>query len=237
MDNSAYVSITRQMGLLSEMQTIAQNVANANTVGYRREGLVFSEFVKATGNDSVSMAQAKARFIDSSQGVLDRTGSTLDFAIEGDGFFRIETANGERLTRAGNFALNPDGEIVTPDGQRVLSADGAAIVIPDGEGAVNVSSDGELSVNGNVIAQLGIAAVDPKTLRREGDNLFSATQGTEPAENARVAQGFLEQSNVNSVTAISRMIEVQRAYELGQGMLEREHDRVTRLIQTLGRQS
>lgn len=235
MDNAGYLTITRQMGLMSEMQTIAQNVANAGTVGYRREGIVFSEYVKSTGDDSISMADANARFIDSSQGVLDKTGSPLDFAIEGDGFFRIETPDGERLTRAGNFAMNPDGEIVTPDGMRVLSADGAAIVVPQGEGTISASSDGEISVNGSVIAQLGIAEVDPKTLRREGDNLFSATEGIQPAENARVAQGFLEQSNVNSVISIARLIEVQRAYELGQGMLEREHDRVTRMIQTLGR--
>ena len=237
MDSAGYLNLTRQMGLLSEMQTLAQNVANSSTVGYRREGIVFSEFVNATGDDSVSMASARARFIDESQGVLNKTGGVLDFAIEGDGYFRVETPDGERLTRAGNFALNPQGELVTPEGLRVLSADGAAIVIPEGEGRVSASSDGEISVGGNPVGQLGIAQVDPKTIAREGNNLFRALEGTQPAESARVTQGFLEQSNVNSVTAISRLIEVQRAYELGQGMLEREHDRVSKLIQTLGRQA
>lgn len=237
MDNPGYVHLTRQSGLLSELQTLAQNIANASTVGYRREGVVFSEYIKTGGDESLSMAAARAHYIDSTQGVLNRTGGALDFAIEGEGYFRIETAKGERLTRAGNFALSPEGELVTTDGQRVLSADGAAIVVPPDGGRLAASSDGELSVNGEVIARIGIATADPKTLRREGDNLFLPTKGSQPAENSRVAQGFLEQSNVNPITDISRLVEVQRAYELGQGLLEREHDRVTRVIQTLGRQA
>jgi len=192
MDNAGYVNLTRQSGLLVELQTLAQNVANASTVGYRREGTVFSEFIKPAGDGGLSMASARARFIDSSQGVLNRTGGTFDFAVEGEGYFRIETAKGERLTRAGDFALIYDGDLLTSEGQRVLSADGAAITIPADAGAVSVSSDGEISVSGEVIA-------------------------------------------LNPVTEISRLVEVQRAYELGQGLLEREHDRVTRLIQTLGR--
>ena len=136
MDNAGYVNLTRQSGLLVELQTLAQNVANASTVGYRREGTVFSEFIKPAGDGGLSMASARARFIDSSQGVLNRTGGTFDFAVEGEGYFRIETAKGERLTRAGDFALNSEGELVTSEGQRVLSADGAAITIPADAGAV-----------------------------------------------------------------------------------------------------
>ena len=235
MDNAGYVTLTRQSGLMAELRAVAQNVANAGTVGYRREGLVFSEYVKTGGDESLSMARAGARFIDTAQGVLKRTGSPFDLAVEGDGFFRIETANGERLTRAGNFALSPEGEIVTVDGQRVLSADGAAIAIPPGEGAPSISTDGEISVAGEVIARIGVSNADPRTLRREGDNLFSSTGAIQAAEDPRVVQGFLEKSNVNPVEAIARMVEVQRAYELGKGMMDREHERMTKLIQTVGR--
>jgi len=234
MDNAGYVTLTRQSGLLSELRTVAQNVANASTVGYRREGVVFSEFIKQGSGESLSMAKAGAHFVDQSQGVLKRTGGSLDLAIEGDGYFRIETNNGERLTRAGNFSLSDNGELVMPDGQRVLSNDGAAIAIPEGSGKIAVSSDGEISAGGEAIAQIGIATADPKTLRREGDNLFRATDGAQPAEGFKVAQGFLEQSNVNAVSEIARLIEVQRAYELGQGLLEREHNRMTSMIQKLG---
>jgi len=235
MDNAGYVTLTRQSGLLSELRTVAQNVANASTVGYRREGVVFSEYVKQGGSESLSMAQAGAHFIDQSQGALKRTGGSFDMAIEGDGYFSVETQNGQRLTRAGNFSLNDLGELVTVDGQRVLSADGGAITIPAGSGAISVSSDGEISADGVAISQIGVSTADPKSLRREGDNLFRAANGAQPATDFKVAQGFLEQSNVNTVTEIARLIEVQRSYELGQGLMEREHNRLTSMIQTLGR--
>ena len=235
MDNAGYVTLTRQSGLMAELRTLAQNVANASTVGYRREALVFSEFVKTGGEESLSMGQATARFLDESQGVLKRTGGTFDLAIEGEGYFRVETDGGERLTRAGNFALSEDGEVVTIDGQRVLSADGATIAIPQDAGDIAISSDGGISVAGEVIARIGISTADPKTLRREGDNLLLPLEGSRPMDDFRIAQGFLENSNVNSVTEISRLIEVQRAYEMGQGLMQREHDRMTNTIQTLGR--
>lgn len=234
MDNAGYVTLTRQTGLLSELRTVAQNVANANTVGYRREAVVFSEYIKDSGDESISMARAGARFIDQDQGALKRTGGQFDVAIEGDGFFRIETDQGERLTRAGNFSLSDEGEIVTPEGQRVLSADGAAIAIPDGAGRITITGDGEISADGEVIARLGVSTADSKTLQREGDNLFLARNGAQPADDFKVAHGFLEQSNVNTVTEIARLIEVQRAYELGQGLMEREHNRMTSAIQKLG---
>jgi len=235
MDNAGYVSLTRQTGLLSELGTLAQNVANASTVGYRREAVVFSEYVKETGGESLSMARAGAHYVDQQQGALERTGGTFDLAVEGDGFFRVETDNGERLTRAGNFSLNDIGELVTPEGQRVLGDGGGAIAIPEGMGPVAISTDGTISADGEILGRVGIATADARDLIREGDNLFRARNGAEPAEDYKVAQGFLEQSNVNTVSEISRLIEVQRAYELGQGLMEREHNRMTSMIQTIGR--
>lgn len=235
MDNAGYVSLTRQTGLLSELRTLAQNVANASTVGYRREAVVFSEYLEETGGESLSMARAGARYIDQTQGALKRTGGAFDVAVEGDGFFRIETERGERLSRAGNFSLSDTGELVTPEGRRVLDDGGGAITIPEGSGPVAISTDGTISANGEILGRLGVSTADSKDLIREGDNLLRVNGAARPAEDFKVAQGFLEQSNVNTVSEIARLIEVQRAYELGQGLMEREHNRMTSMIQTLGR--
>ncbi|MGL4238147.1 flagellar hook-basal body complex protein [Tabrizicola sp.] len=236
MDAAGYTTLTRQSGLMREMGVVANNIANSSTTGFRREGVVFSEFVAALGEDpSLSMAHASGRHVDLSQATVSPTGGKFDFAIQGDGFFLIETPEGERLTRAGSFTPSAEGELVTPDGYRLLDAGGAPIFVPPDAKAVAMASDGTLSANGEPIAQVGLwQPADPLALRHQSGTLFAAGD-LEPAEGATVLQGMLEDSNVEPVSEIARMIEVQRAYELGQKFLDAEDDRVRGVIQTLGR--
>ena len=167
MDSAGYITITRQMGLKREMQIVANNIANAATTGYRQEGMIFSEYVKAVENGpSLSMGQGNVHNTSFEQGTLSQTGGTFDFAIEGDGFFLIETPAGERLTRAGAFSPNADGDLVTYDGFRVV-------------------------------------------------------------------QGFVEGANVNAIGQLARMIEVQRAYEMGASFLEAEDKRVRQALESM----
>ena len=121
MDTSSYATLSRQSGLMREMQVVANNIANSATTGYRQEGLIFSEFIQsAPGQSSVSMSRANIRNTSTEQGALTQTNGTFDLAIEGDGYFKVETPMGERLTRAGAFSPNADGDLVTADGNRVL---------------------------------------------------------------------------------------------------------------------
>lgn len=237
MDSTIYTTLTRQSGLNLEMRSIANNIANSTTTGFRREGVVFSEYlVKNPHGESFSMARAGARVIDLTQAGLTATGGDLDFAIEGEGFFLIETPEGNRLTRAGAFALNPAGEVVTHDGYRLLDAGAAPIAVPPGAGALSLSTDGGLSAGGQPLAQIGLwVPTDPKDLRHVAGTRFDAPGGVVPLEEgARLLQGHLEESNVNPVQEIARMITVQRAYEFGQSFLSREDDRLRDTIRTLG---
>ena len=121
MGNAVYSTLSRQSGLMREMQTVANNIANAATTGYRQEDLIFSEHVRRIdGGSSMSMANANTRNTSMVQGTLTRTGGRFDLAIEGDGFFLIETPAGERLTRAGSFSPNAAGDLV--DKRRVPRA-------------------------------------------------------------------------------------------------------------------
>jgi len=237
MDASGYTTLSRQAGLMRELSLVANNIANASTTGFRREGMVFSEHVKRLeSGPSLSMAHGNARHIDLSQGGLAQTGGSFDFAIQGDGFFLVETPGGQRLTRAGSFTPSAEGELVTPDGYRVLDEGGAAIFIPPDAAKISLAQDGTLSADGVPVTRLGLwQPADPLKLRHEGGTLFAAAGGVTPAEDGLVLQGFVEESNVNAIAEVSRMIEVQRAYEMGQGMLDREDDRVRALIRTLGR--
>ncbi len=235
--DTAYTTLSRQSGLMNEMRLVANNIANANTTGYRAQGLVFSEFVRdMPGNPSLSMARAEVRNTSLQQGVLTETGGQFDFAIEGDGFFKIETPNGNRLTRAGAFSPNSEGDLVTMDGHRVLDSNGAPVFVPPDAASIDVGGDGTLSVEGQFLGQIGVYSVaDPKTLVREGSNLFRTDAEVAPVEGPVVLNRFLEGSNVNAIEQVTRLVEIQRAYELGQSFLETEDERVRGALKALMR--
>lgn len=237
MDNPGYVTLLRQSGLLREIQAIAHNIANASTTGFRREGLIFSEYIRRLGGEEapLSMAAARAHQTWLTQGGLVMTGGQLDLAIEGPGFFRLETDQGERLTRAGHFGLDAEGRIVNPDGFRLLDDGGAPIQVPPGA-TLSVARDGTISANGEPVAQLGLVVPEDRSqLTRDAGALHIAAGATRPAEGATIHQGFLEESNVSPIAEMARMIEVQRAYEAGQAFLDREDQRIRNVIQTLSR--
>ena len=235
MDAAGYTTLNRQSGLMREMGVVANNIANASTTGFRREGVVFSEDIAALDKDpSLSMAHASGRHVDLTQSTIAQTGGAFDFAIQGDGFFLIETPQGERLTRAGSFTPSAEGELVTSDGFRLLDAGGAPIFVPPGA-KVALAADGTMSANGEPIAQIGLwRPTDPLALRHQSGTLFDGGE-IEPAEAGTILQGMLEDSNVEPVSEIARMIGVQRAYELGQKFLDAEDERVRGVIQALGR--
>ncbi len=227
MENTGYITITRQSGLAREMQVVANNIANAATTGFRAEGVIFSEYIQPVDNGkSLSMGQGNVRNTSFEQGGLASTGGTFDLAIEGDGYFLIQTPGGERLTRAGAFSPNAEGELVTYDGYRVLDAGGAPLFVPPGA-SIAVAADGTLSADGNPLGQVGLVRpTDAKDMVREDGVMFRADSGYVPADTARVLQGFIEKSNVSPIGQMARMIEVQRAYEMGQNFLQREDERV-----------
>ncbi len=237
MDAAGYTTLTRQAGLMREMQVVANNIANISTNGFRREGVIFAEHVAALDNGpSLSMAHATGRLVDLGQAGLSQTGGTFDFAIQGDGFFLIDTPQGQQLTRAGSFTPSAEGELMTPDGFRLLDQGGAPVFVPPDAGKVAMGADGTLSANGVPLGKIGLwQPIDPLKLEHQSGTLFASPSGVEPATGGTVMQGYLEDSNVDAVSEIARMITVQRAYELGQTFLDREDARVRDVVQTLGR--
>lgn len=238
MDNAIYASLTRQSGLMAEITAIANNIANANTTGYRAEGVIFSEYVKGLAPDtpSLSMAAARVRHTDFTQGGIETTGAPFDLAIEGEGFFLIGTPQGERLTRAGSFLTNDAGDLVTPQGHPVLDIGGAPIAIPMDAGPVTIGGDGTISVGGDPLGQIAVVSPrDPLRMSRGDGVSFDPGDGWQPVDSPRLLQGAVESANTNPVNQIARMIEVQRAYELGQSFLDREDERIRAVITTLKR--
>jgi len=230
MPSSVYAALGRQQGLAREVEVVANNLANSSTVGYKAERAIFVEYIASAGNDapSVSMGTLAAHAFELSQSALKFTGGQFDLALQGEGYFQIETDQGVRLSRAGSFQLSNEGVMIDPFGNPVLGF-GGPITIPEGAGSIQVGGDGVISADGQLVDQIALVVPNGEMLR-DTNTMFTAPGGTEQAEGATLIQGALEQSNVSPVLEIARMIEVQRAYEAGQSMLEREDQRLTQLI-------
>ena len=236
MDAAGYVTLSRQSGLLHQMDAIANNIANVSTSGFRREGVVFSEFISRAGDaPSLSIGYGNGRVVDLSQAGISQTGGSFDFAIQGAGFFLVDTPQGQQLTRSGSFTPGPDGTLRTANGYAVLDGGGSAIFVPPDAHNIAVARDGTLSADGKPLAQIGLwQPSDPMSLKHQSGAMFTAS-GVEPATGSQILQGALEDSNVDPLTEVATMISVQRAYELGQSFLDREDDRARNVIATLGR--
>ncbi|MCB1337744.1 MAG: flagellar hook-basal body complex protein [Maritimibacter sp.] len=238
MDNAVYTTLTRQSGLMAEMRAVANNIANASTTGYRREGVIFSEFISALAPEdpSLSMATAEVRDTRLDQAPITLTGGAFDLAIEGEGFFMVEGPGGPMLTRAGGFTPSPAGELVTFDGYRLLDAGGAPVFVPLDAGQIAIAPDGTMSADGQPLTEIGLwTAADPNEMRHRDGVRFEVPGGAEPLiDGGRIMQGYLESSNVDPIGEIARMIEIQRAYEQGQAFLESEDQRIRDVVKALG---
>lgn len=232
MTNTISTALSRQSGLLKELNTVSNNIANANTVGFRASAPFYSEYIQYLGSSASSLSQTAiaGRSFDASNGALIKTGAPLDVALQGNGFFSVTTNNGERLTRAGSFTLDAEGSLRTTTGFQVNDETGAPIVIPTDASEIVIASDGVISADGAPVGRFAIVTAPDTALQREGDNLFRSTAGTTPVTNVSVQQGFVENSNVNTVYELGRLIEVQRAFELNQQFISDEDDRITRTI-------
>lgn len=237
MDNPGYISLTRMKGLTDELRAIANNIANSATTGFRGESLVFAEVLEAAEVDggAIAMSAPRAHITDPRQGGMTDTGGTFDVAINGEGFFQVMSPNGPRLTRSGAFATDAEGGLVTMQGYQVLDAGGGPIQLPPNARSIMIGEDGSVSADGALVGQVGLFDAAPGQLLREDGVNFRFDGEVEPAADSTIRQGFLEQSNVNAVDQMARLIEVQRAYELGQSFVTMEDERQRESVRTLGR--
>lgn len=243
MDNAVYVGLSRQMILRRELDIIANNVANADTVGFKVESLM-ARTEPAAPAETLG-APKPVKFVldagvarDFGQGALFTTGSDFDLGIEGDGFFEVTTDEGARYTRDGRFRLDEQGRIVTQAGDPVSGDGGGEIVVNPEDGHVTIAGDGTVSQGENVIGKVAVMRFDDLSmLEKTGDNLLRNVSNLQPqaAPDARVHQGMLEGSNVKPILEITRLIEVTRAYESVTRMMESTADLSRRTVERMGR--
>jgi flagellar basal-body rod protein FlgF len=220
MDTTQLVCLSQELAAYQSMDAIANNLANVSTPGFKGETPKFQEYVDMeqpsegqTGTQAVSFVQQTGMIRDMSEGHIDITNAPYDVAINGQGYFVVQTANGPRYTRNGHFSLDAQNRIVDDAGDPVRGTGGdISIQLTDGD--IHIASDGTVSgVNGQ-IGQLNIVDfANDRALVKEGGSLYSTTQTANTAANATVQQGAIENSNIQPVVEISKMIEVMRAYQ------------------------
>ncbi len=241
MDNALYVGLSRQMTLRRALEIAGNNIANLDTAGFKVEQPLVNTnpaTPAVAGADPINFVLDKGVARDFGQGGLEETGNPLDVAIEGDGFFTIKTANGDRYTRDGRFTTNAQNQIVTKDGQAVLDASGREITLNPTGPAPTIARDGTISQGAAQLGKLGVARfTDLSVLSKEGDNLFSAPAGTTPvaAPDALRRQGMLERSNTQPILEITRLIEITRTYERVAQMMDQAQELQRNSIDRLGR--
>lgn len=215
MDNSVYITLSRQLALFRDMDTTANNIANANTVGYSSEHLMFHSFLTKDMNQGVRNPMTFANDISSYRntqtGPIGATGNPLDIAIQGHGYFSVETPLGARYTRAGNFQLDSNGFLTTVEGFPVLDNTGQRISFPEDTETIEVGEVGNIKVNGEDFAILGVVTFENEQLLEQTSSGFYKSEVEPlPSETARVLQGALERSNVQPVKELVHMIDVSR---------------------------
>lgn len=235
MESPWLIAISRQAALQRQMDAVANNIANMNTPAYKSEEILFQDYlVKPQRDVPLHFVEDVGMIRNLSEGPLTNTGNPFDLALSGDGYFVVGTQNGERYTRSGRFQLDADGRLVNQQGQAVLSASGQPIFIPEGTRDVSIAPDGTVSADTEAVGSIGVVRFDnPRALKREANNLYSADKAGTPDDRTRILQGMLEESNVNAVEELTRMIEVHRAYASNQRVLQDEHDRIRRAARVI----
>ena len=241
MDNALYVGLSRQMTLQRQLQLTASNIANSDTAGFKVEQLMVRTEPLAPENVPIApinyvLDHGIARNF--GQGPLEQTGATYDVAIDGDGFFSIQTEQGVRYTRDGRFSVNAENKLVTKKGDPVLTAAGAEITLNPQLPSPAIALDGTISQGNVALGKVGVVRFENlSALQKEGDNLYSVRGDLAPAAapDAQLRQGMVERSNVQSVLEITNLIEVTRAYERIAQMMNSTQELASRAIERLGR--
>ncbi|OLP55070.1 flagellar basal-body rod protein FlgF [Rhizobium rhizosphaerae] len=239
MQTGLYVAVSSQMALEKRLATLAHNVANANTVGFRATEMKFNSVLGDTKPTKVAYVNEGQEFLKTTSGGLTSTGNALDVAMKGDGWFSIQTPGGNALTRDGRFTLTDTGDLVTLRGYPVLDAGGAPIQINAAAGDVVITPDGAIRQNGQQMAALGLFEADFSKGFSRYDNSAVFPTGAQPQPvvdrlDVGVKQGYVEESNVDPITEMTQLITVSRAFENITALMRDGETSLGEAIKTLG---
>ena len=243
MDNPGYIALARLVAQNRATAVLAHNMANAETPGFRASRPVFGEYLErqrdarpVRGGESLHFSQDRATWRDDSPGAVQATGNPLDIAISGEGYFSVQTPRGERYTRAGRFALGPEGTITDMEGNALLDTGGNPLRVAPNDTRLVIKGDGTLSSENGEIGRIRIARfAEPQRLVAEGDRLLAAAPGqaAETIERPAVVQGAVEGSNVRPVLELTRLTTEMREFQFMAQFAEKEGERLSGAVERI----
>jgi flagellar basal-body rod protein FlgF len=227
-----------QMTLEKRMNSIALNVANMNTVGYRAAAITFHTMTAPSGDDTIAYATSGKEYISQAQGPLIKTGNPLDIAVQGEGWFAIDTPAGTAYTRDGRMQMQPNGSLQTLNGYSVLDAGGAPIQLDPNNGPPEITRDGMVHQAGRDLGAVGLFEIPSNAnFTRYDNSAVIPDQAATPVlnfDNNGVIQGHVEGSNVNPILELSKLMTISRAVESISNASQSSESTLRDAVKTLG---
>lgn len=236
METTVLAAISRQIGIQSEMDAVANNIANSSTAGFKNERILFVDYLQDVGaGQTIALRKEDGIIVDYSDGPIRVTGNPLDVALRGEGFLQVETPDGIRYTRSGRLHLDPTGMLINADGSAILGDDGLPILTFPGDTSIIIGPDGGVSSESGDLGRLALVAfADNGNLRKVGGGLYDTPDLPIAALDATLVQGSLEGSNVEPITEMTRMIALMRSYQSAQTLINEQYDIRKQAISILG---
>jgi flagellar basal-body rod protein FlgF len=238
MQSSLYVALSGQVALQKRLDTIANNIANMNTGGYRAEEVSFASLLSKQGKTPTAFATAGEDYVSRRTGEMVSTGGPLDVAVQGSGWFALRTADGVAYTRDGRLHMDEGGALLSVTNAPILDAGGATIQLDPAGGAPTISQDGMISQNGVQAGAIGLFTIDPAArLSRSSNSSVIPDIPASPVldfTSDGIMQGMAEGSNVNPVLEMARMINVSRSFESASNAIQSSENSLQDAIKTLG---
>lgn len=238
MQSSFYVGLSAQISLQRRLETIANNVANASTTGFRAEEVKFEQALSRASSDPVAYATAGKPYLSRRSGEIVRTDNLFDVAVQGDAWLAVQSPAGPVYTRDGRMRMADSGELMSLANQPVLDAGGAPLRLDPNAGPPRIGRDGTITQNNRQIGALGLFKIDERAnLRRvENGGVLPDVPATPALDFAKVGvqQGYIERANVNPVLEMTKLIMVQHAFEAVTASLKDSDASQQEAIRTLG---
>ena len=237
MDITSNVATSRLVAQQRAIDVIAVNIANTNTPGFKAERTQFSDWLSRQSTPperTVAYTQDRATWREQRTGTLTHTGNPLDLSLTSDGYFTVRTPNGPRLTRDGRFGLLPSGTVADSAGNALLDSRGQPVQLSSTDTIITVAGDGTISSENGQLAKIGVVRPnDPMRLRAEGNALFASGSATTPVASPGIVQGAMEDSNVQPVLEVTRLLDGEREFQFMIQFIQAESDRQQSVIDRL----